>query len=191
MVGGANRIPYNSASNTTTTDDDLQFNGTKMTVKDLDVTGTFNANIAALVPTLATNVAGAAGRIIYNSATNTTATSNNLQFDGTNLTVGGDITAFASDMRLKTNIEQIEGAVAKVCKLSGFTYEFNEVGRELRLPKGRHLGVSAQEVQEVFPDAVAKRANDNFLTVKYEKLVPVLIEAIKELKAEIDDLKAQ
>ena len=94
-------------------------------------------------------------------------------------------------MRLKTNIEQIEGAVAKVCKLSGFTYEFNEVGRELRLPKGRHLGVSAQEVQEVFPDAVAKRANDNFLTVKYEKLVPVLIEAIKELKAEIDDLKAQ
>ena len=65
------------------------------------------------------------------------------------------------------------------------------MGRELRLPKGRHLGVSAQEVQEVFPDAVAKRANDNFLTVKYEKLVPVLIEAIKELKAEIDDLKAQ
>ena len=163
-----------------------------MTVNDLEVTGTFDANIAALVPTLATNVAGASGRIIYNSATNTTATSNNLQFDGTNLTVGGDITAFASDMRLKTNIEQIEGAVAKVCRLSGFTYEFNEVGREeLHLPKGRHLGVSAQEVKEVFPDAVAKRANDNFLTVKYEKLVPVLIEAIKELKAEIDDLKAQ
>ena len=162
-----------------------------MTVNDLEVTGTFDANIAALVPTLATNVAGASGRIIYNSATNTTATSNNLQFDGTNLTVGGDITAFASDMRLKTNIEQIEGAVAKVCRLSGFTYSFNEVGRELQLPKGRHLGVSAQDVEAVLPEAVAKRPNDKYLTVKYEKLVPVLIEAIKELKAEIDDLKAQ
>ena len=94
-------------------------------------------------------------------------------------------------MRLKKNIEQIEGAVAKVCKLSGFTYEFNEVGRELQLPKGRHLGVSAQDVQSVAPEAVVKRPNDKFFTVKYEKLVPLLIEAIKELKAEIDDLKAQ
>ena len=176
VVGGANRIPYNSASNTTTTDDDLQFNGTKMTVKDLDVTGTFNANIAALVPTLATNVAGGAGRIIYNSATNTTATSNNLQFDGTNLTVGGDITAFASDIRLKENIEQIEGAVAKVCQLRGFTYEFNQEARhQLRLPKGKQAGVSAQEVEAVLPEAVAQRPNDRFLTVKYEKLVPCLL----------------
>ena len=55
-------------------------------------------------------------------------------------------------MRLKTNIEQIEGAVAKVCKLSGFTYEFNETGRGLDLPTGRHSGVSAQEVQEVLPE---------------------------------------
>ena len=60
-------------------------------------------------------------------------------------------------MRLKTNLEQIEGAVAKVCKLSGFTYEFNETGRGLDLPKGRHLGVSAQEVEEVLPEAVACR----------------------------------
>ena len=128
---------------------------------------------------------------LYNSSTpsNTTTSSSNLQFDGTNLSVGGDITAFASDMRLKTNLEQIEGAVAKVCKLSGFTYEFNKEGLGLGLDSGRHLGVSAQEVQEVFPEAVATRPIDEYLTVKYEKLVPVLIEAIKELKAEIDTLK--
>ena len=47
VVGGANRIPYNSASNTTTTSGNLVFNGTKMTVNDLEVTGTFDANIAA------------------------------------------------------------------------------------------------------------------------------------------------
>jgi hypothetical protein len=93
-------------------------------------------------------------------------------------------------MRLKTNLEQIEGAVAKVCKLSGFTYEFNETGRDLKLPEGRHLGVSAQQVQEIFPEAVAVRPIDEYLTVKYEKLVPVLIEAIKELKEEIESLKS-
>ena len=92
-------------------------------------------------------------------------------------------------MRLKENIEQIEGAVAKVCQLRGFTYNFNEVGRELKLPKGRHAGVSAQDVETVLPEAVAKRPNDKFLTVKYEKLVPLLIEAIKELKDEIEELK--
>ena len=118
------------------------------------------------------------------------AVDNGITFNGgsNNLTVSGDITAF-SDMRLKTNIEKIEGAVASVCKLRGFTYEFNEVGRELKLPKGRHLGVSAQEVEKVFPQAVVKGENDQYLTVKYAKLVPVLIEAIKELKDEIDRLK--
>ena len=106
------------------------------------------------------------------------------------LSVSGDITAFASDMRLKTNIEKIQGAVAKVCKLSGFTYEFNETGRDLKLPAGKQLGVSAQQVQEIFPEAVAVRPTDEYLTVKYEKLVPVLIEAIKELKEEIESLKS-
>ena len=105
------------------------------------------------------------------------------------LTVNGDITALASDMRLKTSLEQIEGAVAKVLKLSGFTYEFNETGRELNLPAGRHSGVSAQQVLEVLPEAVACRPIDDYLTVKYDKLVPLLIEAIKELKGEIDELK--
>ena len=93
-------------------------------------------------------------------------------------------------MRLKTSIESITGAVAKVCKLSGFTYEFNETGKGLFLPDGRHSGVSAQQVLEVLPEAVACRP-DEYLTVKYEKLVPLLIEAIKELKTEIDDLKSK
>jgi len=163
-------------------------------INNLTVTGTFSAtgglNGNATTCTTASNVLGGANRVIYNSASNTTTTSSNLTFDGTNLSVGGDITAFASDMRLKTNLEQIEGAVSKVCKLSGFTYEFNETGKGLFLPDGRHSGVSAQQVLEVLPEAVACRP-DEYLTVKYEKLVPLLIEAIKELKTEIDDLKSK
>ena len=164
-------------------------------INNLTVTGTFSAsgglNGNATTCTTASNVLGGANRVIYNSGTNTTTTSGNLTFDGTNLSVGGDITAFASDMRLKTSLEQIEGAVAKVCKLSGFTYEFNDTGKSLGLPAGRHSGVSAQQVLEVLPEAVACRPIDDYLTVKYEKLVPLLIEAVKELKDEIDDLKSK
>jgi hypothetical protein len=188
---GANRVPYNNANNSTTSSGNLTFNGTKLTVNSLKVTNTAECSINgnSATTTLASNLSGATNRIPYNTNSSTTTTSSNLQFNGTNLSVGGDITAFASDIRLKTNIEQIEGAVAKVCKLSGFTYEFNETGRGLDLPTGRHLGVSAQEVQEVFPEAVTTRLMDDYLTVKYEKLVPVLIEAIKELKDEIEELK--
>ena len=164
-------------------------------INNLTVTGTFSAsgglNGNATTCTTASNVLGGANHIPYNSAVNTTTSSANLQFDGTNLSVGGDITAFASDMRLKTSLEQIEGAVAKVCKLSGFTYEFNDTGKSLGLPAGRHSGVSAQQVLEVLPEAVACRPIDDYLTVKYEKLVPLLIEAVKELKDEIDDLKSK
>ncbi len=107
------------------------------------------------------------------------------------ITSTGDITAFASDERLKTNIEPIEGALNKVLSLSGFTYNFNELGESLGFyTKDRHVGVSAQQVQAVLPEAVAPApVNGDYLTVKYEKLVPLLIEAIKELKAEIDELK--
>ena len=50
VVGGANRIPYNNATNQTTTDGDLQFNGNKLTVKDLDVTGTFDCKYCSISP---------------------------------------------------------------------------------------------------------------------------------------------
>ena len=118
------------------------------------------------------------------------------QNGGTNFGSGGvvsagDITAFASDERLKTNIEPIQNGLDKVLKLRGFTYNFNEIGEELGFDSSlRHSGVSAQEVQAVLPEAVCPApASDEYLTVKYEKLVPLLIEAIKELKEKIDELK--
>jgi len=110
---------------------------------------------------------------------------------GDTITSTNDITAFASDIRLKTNIEPIENALDKVLALNGFTYNFNEIGKELGFDTSiRHAGVSAQEVQAVLPEVVAPApVSDEYITVKYEKLVPLLIEAIKELKVEIDELK--
>ena len=102
-----------------------------------------------------------------------------------------DVVAFTSDMRLKTDIEPIQNALDKVQSLNGFTYKHNEIAEELGLnTETRYAGVSAQDLQEVLPEAVKPcPASDKYLTVQYEKVVPLLIEAIKELKAEIDILK--
>jgi hypothetical protein len=123
-------------------------------------------------------------------------TSGNQSIGGTktftsSIICNGDITAFASDERLKTNIEPLENALDKVLALSGFTYTFNEIGESLGFDTTiTYVGVSAQQVQAVLPEAVKPApANEDYLTVQYEKIVPLLIESIKELKAEIDELK--
>ncbi len=113
-------------------------------------------------------------------------------FVGGNISCTNNITAFTSDIRLKTGIQPIENAVAKLLKLNGFTYEHNELAESLGYERNgeRFSGVSAQDVKEVLPEAVKPApANADYMTVQYEKLVPLLIEAIKELKAEIDELK--
>jgi hypothetical protein len=109
---------------------------------------------------------------------------------GGNLSCVGDITAFVSDIRLKTNIEPIQNALDKVLSLNGFTYNFNEIGEGFGFDTSlRHAGVSAQEVQAVLPEVVATAPiSDKYITVKYEKLVPLLIESIKELNSKIEIL---
>jgi hypothetical protein len=107
------------------------------------------------------------------------------------LFVTGDITAFASDIRLKKDIEPIENALDKVLKLNGFTYSFNEIAAGFGFnTETRHSGVSAQDVQAVLPEAVVPTpASPDYLTVKYEKIVPLLIEAIKELSDKVEKLE--
>lgn len=99
-----------------------------------------------------------------------------------------DVVAFySSDKRLKDNIKPIEGALDKVCKLGGYEFDWNA---KQDVYEGHDIGVIAQEVEAVFPELVTDRDN-GFKAVKYEKLVPALIEAIKELKAEVESLKSK
>ncbi len=107
------------------------------------------------------------------------------------LTVSGDITAFASDERLKTNISPIKDALSKVNSLNGFTYNFNEIGEKLGFnPDITYAGVSAQEVQKVLPEVVHPAPVDNkYITVQYDKVVPLLIEAIKDLTNKVESLE--
>jgi hypothetical protein len=95
------------------------------------------------------------------------------------ITAAGDITAF-SDERLKSDIKTITKALDKVNALRGVTFEKDGV---------RGLGVIAQEVEKVIPEVV--KDNEEYKSVAYGNIVGVLIEAIKELKAEVDELKSR
>ena len=125
------------------------------------------------------------GNVLIGTATDDAQ--NKLQVDGS-IMATGDVTAYASsDARLKTNLESIDNALDKVNSLTGYTFNWNEraSGKDL---EAREAGVIAQDVEKVLPEVVATR-NDGYMAVKYEKLVPLLIEAIKDLKAEIEELK--
>ena len=101
-----------------------------------------------------------------------------------------DITGFSStpsDKKLKTNIKDINYGLSDIVKLQGRQFDWK------RDDRGHDIGVIAQEVQEVVPELVKEvdglNGEDSFLTVSYEKLVPVLIESIKEQQKQIDELK--
>jgi len=119
----------------------------------------------------------------------------NTRTDGARVTgefsATGDVIAFVSDERLKTNIQPLENALDKVLQLSGFTYTFNETAGSLGFnTEETHVGVSAQQVQAVLPEAVKPApVSGDYITVQYEKIVPLLIEAIKELSAKVDALE--
>lgn len=101
-----------------------------------------------------------------------------------NFVASGNVTAY-SDERLKTNIKTIENALDTVSKMRGVTYE--------RIDSGiKGVGVIAQEMKEVLPEVVMEAlSDDEYMSVSYGNIVGVLIEAIKELKAEIEELKGQ
>jgi len=142
--------------------------------------------------TMINAAADGAVNLYFNNSSKLNTTNTGIAVTG-NISATNDIIAFASDERLKTNIKPLENALEKVMQLSGFTYNFNELGEKLGFNAAvTYVGVSAQQVQAVLPEAVKPApADENYITVQYEKLVPLLIEAIKELKTELDELKAR
>jgi hypothetical protein len=164
-----------------------------------------NTKISSVTITNGTGISGGGtGNTFTLSIGQDVATTSNTQFasvgvgtaaDSANtgsIVATGDITAYYSDDRLKTKLGNIENALSKVEQLSGFYYQANEIAQELGYNAKREVGVSAQEVQKVMPEVIAPAPIDEqYLTVKYERMVPLLIEAIKELKQQVDDIKNQ
>jgi len=104
------------------------------------------------------------------------------------LTVVGDIVAYGSpsDKRLKENIKPIESALDKVSKLQGVTFDWKESDSILKIKED--IGFIAQDVQKVVPELVREN-EDGMLSMRHQGIAPILLEAIKELKAEIEELK--
>ena len=115
-----------------------------------------------------------------------------------------NVIAYASDRRLKENIVNISNAIEKIMTLNGVTFDWKDMVKDLGFePSNKHeAGVLAQEVEAVLPEAVEiapfdydwkqpgkSKSGEKYLTVKYEKLVPLLIEGLKEQQARIDKLE--
>ena len=130
------------------------------------------------------------------------ATSSNVQFNSLGIgmaasaTAGridatNDIVAFSSsDIRFKENITPIENALDKISKISGNTYDWKAENKAEHGYEGNDVGVIAQEIEAVLPQLVQTREN-GYKAVKYDKLVALLIEGIKEQQLQIEELKAQ
>jgi len=112
----------------------------------------------------------------------TNTASGQMSFSGS-LTAAGNITAY-SDERLKKGIETIPNALDKVSQLKGVT--FTDIATE-----EKRTGLIAQDVQRVLPEAVMQPEGQEHLAIAYGNTVGLLVEAIKELKAEVDELKSQ
>ena len=163
-----------------------------------------------------TNGNGISGNINISSG-QAIATTDNVRFNslgiGTNssgvtgqIIATGDVVAHYSDSRLKTDIQKIDSALDKVNSINGITYKANELAESFGLiNKERQVGVLAQEIEQILPEAVKpapfdqmifegkqiSKSGDNYKTVQYEKLVPLLIEAIKELSEQVKELKGE
>ncbi|EDP95693.1 phage related tail fibre protein [Kordia algicida OT-1] len=99
-----------------------------------------------------------------------------------------------SDARLKTNILPLENALSKIMSLQGVTFDWNSnrsVGKQLELDDKNHIGFIAQQVESVLPEVVSTddSSSEKIKSVAYADIVPVLVEAIKELNKKIDQLE--
>ena len=119
------------------------------------------------------------------------------------ITATDDITAFSSDARLKGDIQTITNALAKVKSITGITYIHNDLAKSFGYTdENRFAGVLAQEIEAVLPEVVVpapfdvaddgtSKSGENYKTVKYDKIVSLLIEAIKELSSQVESMKLE
>ena len=108
---------------------------------------------------------------------------------GEDVLADGDVVAYnSSDERLKDNIEVIKGSLDKIGGIRGVEFDWNDKSPGWAKERGHDVGVIAQEVQKVLPEVVVERKS-GYLGVDYKRLIPLLVESIKELKQEVENLK--
>jgi hypothetical protein len=157
------------------------------------------SNTLTFTGTDASSVAfGAGGTVLYavpNASTQVSSLGVGTAASGTagEIRATNAITSFYSDDRLKTKTGNIQNALEKVLALEGFHYHANETAVALGYDASeQHVGLSAQQVQAVLPEVVVPAPIDpQYMTLHYERIVPLLVEAIKEQQKQIEELKAK
>ena len=211
VVGTADRVLFNNNTNTTTTSAGLTFNGTQ-----LNVTNNIRANNLTLGLTAGTTINTTTGDLVLDSSNNKVHITANAEVDGSltidsstnssskdtgalvltagglgvegNVHCGGDIIAFSSsDSNLKDNITVIPNALDKINAISGNTFTWKN--HEEATMEGSDTGVIAQEVEALGLPGITTTRDSGFKAVNYDKLVPVLIQAVKELSAKVSALE--
>ena len=109
------------------------------------------------------------------------------------MTAAGNVTAY-SDPRLKDDVRRVEGALGILDRLDGVRFTWNGRSSLIGRPGQRDIGVLADQIEAVLPELVSLSVGDpntgeRYKTVAYDKLVPVLIEAMKELSARVMELE--
>ena len=196
IVSGSSQITFSGISSLPTLiSGSSQVNFTQLS----GISSGIVSSSAQVTPLLPTGTVSGSSQVTLSSTTGG-GTSANVQFGslgiGTTasgnsgeIRATGDITAFySSDIRLKENIQPIQNALEKIESISGNTYDWKDGYDEIHSHKGSDVGVIAQEIEEILPQIVTNRDN-GYKAVQYEKIIPLLIEAIKELSDKIKVLE--
>lgn len=181
-----------------TTDGTINFTGSAGTVNNSTITvGTGNGISGGF--SFTTNSANAVtGSLTVSAGNGLSQTTTGLQMSGSytgSFSATQNITAYASDERLKDFHGTIPDALERISRINGYYYTLNKTAMDLGFDNlGMEAGVSAQEIEAVLPEVVKpapinKEKGTDYKTVQYERIVALLIEAVKELKNEIEELK--
>lgn len=163
-----------------------QITGSNVLFTNVNATGVTSTTLAATsgITGATLNTTGLISGSIIKSANAISGSS--LLIQGT-IKATGDVTAFhSSDARLKDNITPIKGALDKIKTIGGYEFDWNNQSEHT----GHDVGVIAQEIEFILPELVVTRDN-GYKAVRYEKIVALLIEALKEQQLQIDELKSK
>jgi len=174
----------------------LRFGGGDFVIsnKNSDMVYGFNGK-ANMSHWFCTNIGGAVLQISGNASGDVLLS--NYYHSGTTINLGGNGTiygnfAVGSDRRLKKDIVPINNALERITKLSGYTFNWRDDVKDVDIPlgKGHDYGFIAQEILDVFPEMVSK-SGAGYYGVAYTKMIPVLLEAIKEQQTTIESLQKE
>jgi hypothetical protein len=175
VVSGSSQISYPSLSNIPA---GIVSGSTQITKTLQDVTTAGNTTSTSITITNSTaSTSKTTGALIVTGGIGTSG----------DVFAGGDVVAYASsDRRLKDNIQPIQNPLQKINQIGGYSFEWNADKQDIY--RGKDYGVIAQEIEEILPELVENREN-GYKAVKYDKLISLLIEGIKDLSKQVEVLQ--